>query len=48
MSDAFDLLVLGGTCVTPRGTARADVGIRRGRIAAESLSGSRCRLLLHL
>src|SRR5687767_8988493 len=30
----FDLVVRGGTCVTPGGTARADVGVRGGRIVA--------------
>ncbi len=29
----FDLLITGGTCVTPSGVAPADVGIRGGRIA---------------
>jgi dihydroorotase len=31
---SFDLLVHGGTVVTPSGTARADVGIKDGRIEA--------------
>ncbi len=31
--DPFDLLIHGGTCVTPGGTVVADVGIRAGRIA---------------
>lgn len=30
----YDLLIRGGTCVTPWGTETADVGIRDGRIAA--------------
>lgn len=30
----FDLVIRGGTCVTPAGRARADVGVRDGRIAA--------------
>src|SRR6266700_1665154 len=34
MSEAFDLLIRGGICVTPSGIASADVGIRSGRIAA--------------
>jgi len=34
VSEAFDLLIRGGTCVTPSGIAAADVGIRGGRIAA--------------
>ena len=34
MSEVFDLLIRGGTCVTPSGIAAADVGIRGGRIAA--------------
>ena len=32
--DQFDLVVRGGTVVTAADTARADVGIRRGKIAA--------------
>ena len=34
MSESFDLVLLGGACVTPTGTAVADIGIRAGRIAA--------------
>ena len=34
MAEKFDLLVLGGTCVTPDGIAVRDVGVRGGRIAA--------------
>jgi dihydroorotase len=34
MSEAFDLLIRGGICVTPLRIAAADVGIRGGRIAA--------------
>ncbi|MFL6688637.1 MAG: dihydroorotase [Alphaproteobacteria bacterium] len=34
MSDSFDLLIRGGTCVTPNGIEDADVGVRAGRIAA--------------
>ena len=30
----YDVLVRGGTCVTPGGTALADIGVRDGRIAA--------------
>lgn len=30
----FDLVLRGGTCVTPAGRAQADVGVRDGRIAA--------------
>ena len=33
MREPFDLLIHGGTCVTPSGIARADVGIKAGRIA---------------
>lgn len=33
MSDAFDLLILGGTVVTPSGVAEADVGVRDGCVA---------------
>ncbi|MEH3064524.1 MAG: dihydroorotase [Methylobacterium radiotolerans] len=34
----YDLLIRGGTCVTPWGTETADVGIRDGRIAALGVS----------
>jgi len=34
MADRFDLVVTGGTCVTPSGRAAIDVGVRNGRIAA--------------
>ena len=34
MSEAFDLLIRGGVCVTPSGVAAADVGVKAGRIAA--------------
>jgi dihydroorotase len=34
MPETFDLILRGGTCVTPAGVAEADVGVRRGRIAA--------------
>src|SRR5262245_49341017 len=34
MSEQFDLVLKGGTVVTPWGTGVADVGIRVGRIAA--------------
>jgi dihydroorotase len=34
VTEAFDLLVVGGTCVLPPGRARADLGVRDGRIAA--------------
>ena len=34
MAETFDLLVRGGTCVTPNGIGAADVGMRDGRIAA--------------
>ena len=37
----YDLLVKGGTCVTPAGAGRADVGVQDGRIAAVGdLSGA--------
>jgi dihydroorotase len=39
-SDALDLVVSGGTCVTPWGIAQADVGIRDGRIAALGALGA--------
>ena len=34
MADRFDLLLRGGTCVTPSGRIAADVGVRESRIAA--------------
>ncbi len=37
MAEPFDLILRGGTCVTPSGAAVADVGVRRGRIAAIGL-----------
>jgi dihydroorotase len=40
VSERFDLLVRGGLCVTPSGTARADVGVRDGRIAAVGALGA--------
>lgn len=33
MTDTFDLILRGGTCVSHRGTAPADIGVRAGRIA---------------
>jgi dihydroorotase len=34
MSERFDLIVRRGTCVLPGGTAKADIGVRDGQIAA--------------
>ena len=34
MTEHYDLLIRGGTCVLPWGEAEADIGVRRGRIAA--------------
>ncbi|MCK6521954.1 dihydroorotase [Myxococcota bacterium] len=34
MSKPLDLVVLGGTCLTPAGPARVDVGVRAGRIVS--------------
>ena len=34
MAERYDLLLRGGTCVTPGGRCEADVGVRAGRIAA--------------
>jgi dihydroorotase len=34
VTDAFDLLIRGGMCVTPSGVEQADVGVRAGSIAA--------------
>ena len=34
MSETFDLVIRGGTCVTPNGIEEADVGVLGGRIAA--------------
>ncbi len=33
-SEAFDLIVKGGTCVTPNGIGETDIGVRQGRVAA--------------
>ncbi|MEW5728835.1 MAG: dihydroorotase [Pseudomonadota bacterium] len=41
MPDTYDLIIRGGTTVTPNGTGVADIGVRGGRIAAiGSLSGA--------
>ncbi|MCB0219759.1 MAG: dihydroorotase [Chrysiogenetes bacterium] len=41
MSEKYDLLILGGTLLTPNGAETADVGVREGKIAAiGSLSGA--------
>ncbi|MHA1564466.1 MAG: dihydroorotase [Alphaproteobacteria bacterium] len=41
MSENYDLLVRGGTCLTPSGRMAADVGVRGGRIAGiGDLSGA--------
>ncbi|MDJ0949356.1 MAG: dihydroorotase [Alphaproteobacteria bacterium] len=34
MADRYDLIVEGGTCLTPGGAADVDIGVRAGRIAA--------------
>lgn len=34
MTEAFDLILTGGTCVTPNGVERCDVAVTGGRIAA--------------
>src|SRR3954466_3779871 len=34
MSEQYDLVIRGGTCVLPWGEERTDVGVREGRIAA--------------
>src|ERR1041385_3653191 len=34
MTDAFDLLIRGGTVITPSGTMQADIGVRGERVAA--------------
>ena len=34
MPETFDLILRGGTCVTPAGGAETDVGVRRGRVVA--------------
>jgi dihydroorotase, multifunctional complex type len=44
MTDPFDLLLVGGTCVTPSGTVATDVGVRAGRTAAiGTLAGAPAR-----
>ena len=39
MTATFDVVIRGGTCVTPGGAVRADIGIRNGRIAAIGETG---------
>ena len=34
MAEHFDLVIRGGTCLTPSGRVEADVGVRGGRVAA--------------
>ena len=34
MSKSFDLVVEGGTCLTPAGRVAADIGVRGARIAS--------------
>ena len=34
MADGFDLVLRGGTCVTSKGTAVADIGVKEGKISA--------------
>ncbi len=34
MTEKFDLLIRGATCVTPAGTVESDIGFRQGKIAA--------------
>ncbi|MFL5238639.1 MAG: dihydroorotase [Rhizomicrobium sp.] len=42
MSASFDLVIRGGTCVTPNGIEEADIGVIRGRVAAiGSLAGAK-------
>jgi len=41
MDDVFDLVLRGGTCVTPKGVLLADVGVRDGKIAAIGELGSK-------
>jgi dihydroorotase len=40
MTNKFDLLLKGGTAITPNGTERVDIGVRQGRIAALGDLGS--------
>jgi dihydroorotase len=48
MTTAFDLVLRGGTCVTPSGTVEADIGIRDGRIAGiGSLATANARETFH-
>ena len=34
MAEEFDLVIRGGTCLTPSGRVEADIGVRGGRVAA--------------
>ncbi len=46
MSETFDLILKGGTVVTPWGTAATDVGVRAGKIAAiGALSGAKAAVV---
>lgn len=40
MSEAVDLLIRGGTCVSPSGRSKADVAVHAGRISAVGALGS--------
>jgi dihydroorotase len=40
MAEVYDLLIRNGICATPSGIAAADIGVRRGRIAAIGALGS--------
>ena len=39
MTETFDLLIRGGVCATPSGIAKADIGVRDGKIAAVGTLG---------
>ena len=39
-SEAFDLVIKNGTCVTPNGIGETDIGVRQGRVAALGDLGS--------
>ncbi|OIQ88117.1 dihydroorotase [mine drainage metagenome] len=49
MTDGFDLLLTGAMAVTPAGVARADLGVRAGRIAAiGTLAGAKAERVMDL
>jgi dihydroorotase len=40
MTESYDLLIRGGVCATPNGIARADIGVKDGKIASVGALGA--------